>query len=98
MSNIQKKVLDKIKLDKIKEICRKLEFPAELLPKPILEAAVALIEAGKIKEAKELIRYYVHVLRKVQEKLRVYEEEEYEIPAGATGFVLYPPIPPGFPE
>lgn len=93
MSNIRKKVLDKIK-----EICRELEFPAELLPKPILEAAAALIEAGKIKEAKELIRYYVHVLRKVQEKLRVYEEEEYEIPAGATGFVLYPPIPPGFPE
>jgi len=86
MSNIRKKVLDKIR-----EICRGLEFPAELLLKPILEA-------GKIKEAKELIGCYVHVLRKVQEKLRVYEEEEYEIPAGATGFVLYPLIPPGFPE
>jgi len=84
--NIRKKVSDKIK-----EICRKLEFPAELLPKSILEA-------GRIKELKELISYYVHVLRKVQEKLRVYEEEEYEIPAGATGFALYSPIPSGFPE
>jgi len=92
MSNIRKEVLDKIK-----EICKELEFPAELLPKPILEPAAALIEVGKVKEARELIKYYVKVLRKVQERLRIYEEEA-EIPMGATGFVLYSPIPPSFPE
>ena len=26
--------------------------------------------------------------------MRIYEEEYYEMPMGATGFVLYPPVPP----
>ena len=80
--------------EKIREICRELEFPAELLPKPILEPAAALIEAGKVEEARKIIAYYVKVLRKVEERMRIYEEEYYEMPTGATGFVLYPPVPP----
>ena len=81
-------------LGRVKEICRELDFPAELLPKPIREAAVALVESGRVEEARNLVAYYVKVLRKIWEQLRRYEEEYYEIPAGATGFVLYPPAPP----
>jgi len=81
-------------LEKIREICRELEFPVELLPKPIFEASAALVEVGRVEEARKIIAYYVKVLRKIEERMRIYEEEYYEMPMGATGFVLYPPVPP----
>jgi len=75
------------------EICSELGISRKLLPEPVVNAALALIEAGKTYVAKELIRFFINLLREIGEIQRELEEE-YGIVLGALGHVLYPPIPP----
>ena len=75
------------------EICSQLGISRKLLPEPVVNAALALIEAGKTDVARELIRFFINLLREIGEIQRELEEE-CGIALGALGHVLYPPIPP----
>jgi len=75
------------------EICSQLGTSRKILPEPVVNAASALIEAGKTYVAKELIRFFINLLREIG-KIQRELEEEYGIALGALGHVLYPPIPP----
>jgi len=79
------------------EICSEFRISRKLLPEPIVNAALALIEVGKTDVARELIRFFINLLREIGEIQRELEEE-YGIALGALGHVLYPPIPPTPPE
>ena len=74
------------------EICSQLGISKKLLPEPVLNVTLALIEAGETDVAKELIKFFINLLKEIGEAQRELEEE-YEITLGALGHVLYPPIP-----